>query len=120
MTKIASTLVALALAAAAGAASAEGPVESNTVALAGAPSLVERATVGADGLLATRVGSLTLNDAELNKWNLPGTSNVSRVAVKSDAARATASGEIRAVYGEVNTLDSLPVLRTRGEVVARR
>ena len=120
MTKIASTLVALALAAAAGAASAEGPVESNTAAPAGAPSLVARATVVADVLQATRVGSLTLNDGELNKWNLPATSNVSRVALSAEAARANASGEIRAVYGEVNTLDSLPVLRTRGEVVARR
>jgi hypothetical protein len=120
MTKIASTLVALALAAAAGAASAEGPVDTQSIALAGAPSQVDRATVVAEVQQARRAGTLALNDVELNQWNLPATSTASRVAVKSEAARATASGEIRAVYGEVNTLDSLPVLRARGEVVARR
>ena len=120
MTKTAATLVALVLAAAAGAASAEGPVDTQSIALAGAPSQVDRASVVAEVLQARRVGMLALNDVELNQWNLPATSTVSRVAVKSDAARANASGEIRAAYGEVNTLDSLPVLRTRGEVVARR
>ena len=118
MTKTAATLVALVLAAAAGAASAEGPVDTQSIALAGAPSQVDRATVVAEVLQARRAGTLTVGEA--GQWNLPATSTVSRVAVKSEAARANVSGEIRAAHGEVNTQDTLPTLRSRGEVVAAR
>lgn len=123
MTKTTSTLtaslVAVVLAAAAGSAAAEGPIEFSPVPVAQA-SLTDRSTVVAQVLKARAAGSLTPDEAALNAWNLPATSTVSRVAVAREAAVANASGYIRARYGEIDLGSELPMLRSRGEVVASR